>query len=90
MVSGDLESHADWAYTREGHQEKVRNISRLIKQSLPGKNVYFAQGNHESVPLDAFAPSWTPEEYHMDWMYGTEADEWKDWLDEGALKELNL
>uniref|UniRef100_A0A914YU45 Calcineurin-like phosphoesterase domain-containing protein n=1 Tax=Panagrolaimus superbus TaxID=310955 RepID=A0A914YU45_9BILA len=85
VVSGDLESHADWGYTREGHQEKVRNVTRLMKKYLPGINIYFAQGNHESVPLDAFAPSWTPQEYHMDWMYGTEADEWSDWLPEDSL-----
>ena len=80
VVSGDLESHADWSYTKEGHVAKVQNISRAIKKFLPGINTYFALGNHEGIPIDNFAPHFTPEKFHMDFLYDAMAEEWKDWI----------
>ncbi|PAV79279.1 hypothetical protein WR25_00538 isoform O [Diploscapter pachys] len=80
IVTGDFESHAIWDYARDTHQRMIRNVSQLIKSHFPDKQIYFALGNHEGVPLDSFAPSFTPEEFHMDWLYGTVADEWKPYI----------
>uniref|UniRef100_A0A7E4W9P3 Sphingomyelin phosphodiesterase n=1 Tax=Panagrellus redivivus TaxID=6233 RepID=A0A7E4W9P3_PANRE len=80
VVSGDLESHADWVYSKEGHIDKVQNISRTIKQYLPGIQAYFAVGNHEGLPIDNFAPHFTPSKFHMDWLYETMATEYADWV----------
>uniref|UniRef100_A0AC34QIM1 Sphingomyelin phosphodiesterase n=2 Tax=Panagrolaimus sp. JU765 TaxID=591449 RepID=A0AC34QIM1_9BILA len=88
IVSGDLESHADWDYSREGHIAKVKNITDTIKKYLPGLNVYFAVGNHEGVPIDNFGPHFTPEQFHMDWLYDTMADSWKDWVPTDQLPEV--
>jgi sphingomyelin phosphodiesterase len=51
-----------------------------MKKFLPGKEVYFVVGNHEGVPIDNFAPHFTPAKFHMDWLYGKMADEWQDWV----------
>uniref|UniRef100_A0A914DRP3 Sphingomyelin phosphodiesterase n=1 Tax=Acrobeloides nanus TaxID=290746 RepID=A0A914DRP3_9BILA len=84
LVTGDLESSADWDYKRETHQEYVRNISDLFKEYFPNIPTYFAVGNHEGVPVDNFAPSSLPERFHMGWLYDTMADSWQDWVPQGA------
>ncbi|CAJ0567409.1 unnamed protein product, partial [Mesorhabditis spiculigera] len=80
LVSGDLESHADWDYTRTTHQNMVKNISESIRSRFPNIPAYFSIGNHEGVPIDVFAPRFTPERFHMDWLYDTMADSWKGWV----------
>ncbi|KAF8382030.1 asm-3 [Pristionchus pacificus] len=85
VVSGDLESHADWDYTRERHQEMVKNSSDTIRDRLNNLPTFFAVGNHEGVPIDSFAPHFTPEKFHMDWLYGTMADAWSGWVPEDQM-----
>ncbi|CAI4226353.1 unnamed protein product [Auanema sp. JU1783] len=77
-LTGDLESHAVWDYTKEAHADRIRNISALIRSHFPDKKVYFAVGNHEGVPMDSFAPHFTPAKFNMSWLYDTIADSWKD------------
>ncbi|KAK0405862.1 hypothetical protein QR680_018243 [Steinernema hermaphroditum] len=90
IVSGDLESHADWDYTHESHQVAIRNISALFKQYFPDVNTYFAVGNHEGVPIDNFAPRWAPEKFNMDWLYGTMAESWKGWVPDEQLPSVKF
>jgi len=80
LVSGDLESHAVWLYSRESHIAAVQNVTRVIKQYLPNLDTYFAVGNHEGAPLDSFATHFVPEKFWMNWLYDVMADEWKDWV----------
>jgi len=85
VVSGDLESHADWVYTPSSHMAMIQNVSDTIKQALPGVKVFFGVGNHEGVPIDNFAPHFVPEKFHIDWLYNAMAEAWKDWLPEDQL-----
>ncbi|GMT05128.1 hypothetical protein PENTCL1PPCAC_27302, partial [Pristionchus entomophagus] len=86
VISGDYASHADWDYTRERHVELIRNIADSIRQRLPTTPVFFAVGNHEGVPCDSFPPHFTPDRFHMDWLYGTMADAWKGWVPEDQME----
>ncbi|CAD6200211.1 unnamed protein product [Caenorhabditis auriculariae] len=88
MVSGDVVSHAVWAYTNDAHAAMVRNISDTIRSYFPTTPVYFAVGNHEGVPIDNFAPHFTPKKFHMDWLYGTMATSWKGWVPADQIKTL--
>ncbi|CEF63595.1 Sphingomyelin phosphodiesterase [Strongyloides ratti] len=86
VVSGDLESHADWDYTKEGHVETIRNITSLFKTYFPNKKTYMAVGNHEGVPIDNFALHNVPERFNMTWLYGSMADNWKPWIPSNQLE----
>uniref|UniRef100_A0A0K0E8I4 Sphingomyelin phosphodiesterase n=1 Tax=Strongyloides stercoralis TaxID=6248 RepID=A0A0K0E8I4_STRER len=88
VVSGDLESHADWDYTKEGHIETIKNISSLFKTYFPNKKTYMAVGNHEGVPIDNFALHNVPERFNMTWLYGSMADNWKTWLPSDQLETV--
>lgn len=96
-MSGDIVSHADWDYTPETHQDMIRNISDLFKKYLPGIGVYFTIGNHEGkpvmtffgagisflgAPIDNIGPHYVPARFQPDWLYGSIAESWKDWVPE--------
>uniref|UniRef100_A0A914BW26 Sphingomyelin phosphodiesterase n=1 Tax=Acrobeloides nanus TaxID=290746 RepID=A0A914BW26_9BILA len=80
LVSGDLESHATYDYTFESHEFIAKNISNTLRSYFPDKNIYFAIGNHEGIPVDNFAPHFTPERFHMDPLYTVMADSWEGWV----------
>ncbi|KAJ1373679.1 putative sphingomyelin phosphodiesterase asm-3 [Parelaphostrongylus tenuis] len=88
MVSGDLTSHAVWDYSRDSHVAIVRNITNTIKSCFPKTAIYFAIGNHEGVPIDNFAPHFTPKRFHMNWLYDTMAETWSDWVPEDQMKTV--
>ncbi|RCN32059.1 Ser/Thr phosphatase family protein [Ancylostoma caninum] len=88
MVSGDLTSHADWDYSRESHVAMVKNISDTIRSYFPNIPTYFAVGNHEGVPIDNFAPHFTPKKFHMDWLYDAMADAWTGWIPQDQVKTV--
>ncbi|VDM74401.1 unnamed protein product [Strongylus vulgaris] len=90
MVSGDLTSHADWDYTRDSHVAMVKNISDTIRSYFPNIPTYFAVGNHEGVPIDNFAPHFTPKQFHMDWLYDAMADAWTGWIPQDQVKTVNM
>ena len=37
-------------------------------------------GNHEGVPISNVAPHFTPEKWHMSWLYGAMLESWADWI----------
>uniref|UniRef100_A0A0N4X6S3 Metallophos domain-containing protein n=1 Tax=Haemonchus placei TaxID=6290 RepID=A0A0N4X6S3_HAEPC len=88
MVSGDLVSHAVWDYSRDAHVAMVKNISDTIRMYFPNIPTYFAVGNHEGVPIDNFAPHFTPKKFHMDWLYDAMADAWNGWVPDDQVKTV--
>ena len=51
-VTGDLPAHNDWSQTRDDQIEVLVNMTTVIKTYLPGKEIYFSIGNHESAPVN--------------------------------------
>lgn len=47
-------------------------------------------GNHESHPVNLFAPSTVPERFSTQWLYTFLANEWAKWLPESALATVRL
>ncbi|KAH7722242.1 Protein ASM-3 a [Aphelenchoides avenae] len=85
VVSGDMESHVVWNYTKGAHEFAVRNISSLFRKYFPTTNTYFAIGNHEGVPVDNVAPHSVPDRFHSDWLYTTMAEAWSDWVPQDQI-----
>lgn len=52
VISGDLESHAVWEYSKEEHQESIRQIFSLFKKYFGSTRLFFSLGNHEGVPIN--------------------------------------
>uniref|UniRef100_A0A914XIV8 Sphingomyelin phosphodiesterase n=1 Tax=Plectus sambesii TaxID=2011161 RepID=A0A914XIV8_9BILA len=82
LITGDMQAHNAWDYTREKTQTNIANVTATLLQYFPNIPIYQAVGNHEGVPQDAFAPHSLPvyEEQGPGWMYDTLAENWGNWL----------
>jgi sphingomyelin phosphodiesterase len=90
IVTGDLESHAIWDYEKETTAANIANITATLLKYFPGIPVYQAVGNHEGVPMDAFAPHSIPE-YETrgpQWLYTVLNDNWGHWIPDSVKESL--
>ena len=50
--TGDNPSHADWNQTRDDALNSMDTMTSLLRKYFPGKVVFSAMGNHDSVPVN--------------------------------------
>uniref|UniRef100_A0A0N4ZDK1 Sphingomyelin phosphodiesterase n=1 Tax=Parastrongyloides trichosuri TaxID=131310 RepID=A0A0N4ZDK1_PARTI len=79
IVTGDLESHDIWDYTKSRTMTNIMNITSILNSYFPNTPIYQATGNHEGVPIDAMGPHSMPEYSTRgpQWLYNTFAQAWK-------------
>lgn len=56
MWTGDLPAHDIWNYNRPSTVQNLQDINREIQRMLPNVPVFPVLGNHETVPINSFAP----------------------------------
>jgi len=92
IITGDLEPHAIWDYTKETTTENIVNITDTILKYFPYTPVFQAVGNHEGVPMDAFAPHHI-KEYDTrgpQWLYTVLNQQWGHWLPTAVQESLQF
>lgn len=58
------------AYTRARHLSQLDLLASLLRRHFyPRVPVLWTLGNHEGVPVNAFAPHFVPAEFGPRWMY---------------------
>uniref|UniRef100_A0A0N4ZDK2 Sphingomyelin phosphodiesterase n=1 Tax=Parastrongyloides trichosuri TaxID=131310 RepID=A0A0N4ZDK2_PARTI len=79
IVTGDLESHDIWDYTKSRTMTNIMNITSILNNYFPNTPIYQATGNHEGVPMDAMGAHSMPEYSTRgpQWLYNTFAQAWK-------------
>ncbi|CEF69658.1 Sphingomyelin phosphodiesterase [Strongyloides ratti] len=79
IVTGDMESHDMWAYTKAKTMTNILNITSILQEYFPNTPIYQTTGNHEGVPMDAMGPHSMAEyaERGPTWLYNTFAQAWK-------------
>ncbi|XP_071093407.1 sphingomyelin phosphodiesterase-like [Haliotis cracherodii] len=80
IFTGDIAAHDVWNQTRS---EQITALERLVSyfdKYLPGKQVYFCAGNHDSAPCNSFPPDWVTGNMSQEWMYASMATQWGRWL----------
>ncbi|KAK0079856.1 hypothetical protein PV325_000728, partial [Microctonus aethiopoides] len=88
LWTGDLPAHDIWNQTREGNLNILREtVSQMVK-TFPGIPIFPALGNHESAPVDSFAPPFAPEEYRPSWLYDELNEQWKRWLPDSTSNTI--
>lgn len=50
--TGDVVSHINWATTKEGNADLIKQIHRQLKATFGDIPVYPVLGNHDSHPAD--------------------------------------
>ncbi|KAI6227082.1 Sphingomyelin phosphodiesterase [Aphelenchoides besseyi] len=81
VVSGDLESHADWEYSEDGHTKIINKVTELLQEYFPNTRVLFCIGNHEGVPINIIGTHSVPQRFQPTWLYKAMADAFSpNWL----------
>lgn len=88
--TGDIVNHALWDTSISGNTAAIKKVNNLLKKHFPDVPTYPVLGNHESHPLNLFAPKQVPEEHRTQWLYDLMAKEWAKWLPKEALKTVRL
>lgn len=83
--TGDIVDHALWATTKDLIKSSVSRVDDLLARIFTGVPVFPVIGNHESHPVNLFAPNSVPERFSTQWLYTFLANEWAKWLPESAL-----
>ncbi|XP_067671282.1 sphingomyelin phosphodiesterase-like [Haliotis asinina] len=89
IFTGDIAAHDVWNQTRT---EQLAALDRLVSyfdKYLPGKQVYFCAGNHDTAPCNSFPPDYIKGNLSQEWMYAAMATHWTRWLP-GDTKETIL
>lgn len=81
--TGDNPPHDIWEQSREENLNASKLVADELLQAMGNVPVYAAIGNHESFPTDQFeGPPYD------DWLYGSLAEYWTQWLTPEANKTL--
>ncbi|CAJ0587664.1 unnamed protein product, partial [Mesorhabditis spiculigera] len=78
IITGDLEAHDIWDYTKEKTAANIANITAVLREFFPTTPIFQSVGNHEGVPSDAMAPHGM-DEYDTrgpQWLYAELAKDW--------------
>lgn len=87
-VTGDYAPHNVWNQTINDQLTSLEYIAELFKQYLPKKAIYFAVGNHEGVPVNAFPAINLPIGQKGQWLRDAAAKSWSQWLPAEAVTTL--
>lgn len=86
--TGDIVDHALWATSVNGIEASVTRINGLLDSTFSGVPIFPVIGNHESHPVNLFAPNTVPTQFSTQWLYNYLADEWSKWLPAEALNTV--
>jgi len=79
--TGDLVPHDVWSTQREENLMIIDRLLNLVKTYFPNIPFYPTLGNHESNPVNIFAPpEVTDEQYSIQWLYDEADRQWASWL----------
>lgn len=87
--TGDIIDHGVWSTTNDGNRESIHQVNKYLKTVFPETKVFPLIGNHETNPLNVFAPDYIKDkDLTTQWLYDLLAEEWADWLPESALETV--
>ncbi|KAI5640562.1 calcineurin-like phosphoesterase domain-containing protein [Phthorimaea operculella] len=79
--TGDLPPHDVWNQTREETLKVIKETVEQLSVFFPGKPIFPAVRNHESVPVNSFPPPHiSPPDSNIAWLYDELDTLWRRWL----------
>ncbi|XP_046446658.1 sphingomyelin phosphodiesterase-like [Daphnia pulex] len=79
--TGDLIPHDTWSTDKDENLMIIDSLMTLMQQYFPGVPMYPTLGNHESHPVNTFAPpEITDVEFNTAWLYDEADRQWARWL----------
>jgi len=79
--TGDLVPHDVWSTEKAENLDIINRLMTLMRNYFPNTPLYPTLGNHESSPVNTFAPpEITDPEFNTAWLYDEAARQWASWL----------
>ncbi|XP_069688528.1 sphingomyelin phosphodiesterase-like isoform X2 [Periplaneta americana] len=80
-MTGDIVDHAFWENNITTSIRVIKTFLSYLKKQFPNTPIYPVIGNHDTYPVNAFAPQHiTDEKVSTNWLYSLLAEEWSVWL----------
>lgn len=86
--TGDVIHHAVWSTTQVNNTLEMQAVFQQLKEAFGDIPVLPVIGNHESQPLNEFAPPGVKEAHSTTWLYEYLAQEWSKWLPTTTLDTI--
>jgi len=87
--TGDLVPHDVWLLNKTENLYELGRLTTLFDKYFPGIPVYPTLGNHETRPVNVFAPpEITDEEFSISWLYEEAVRQWAHWLPANASSTI--
>ncbi|XP_055904920.1 sphingomyelin phosphodiesterase-like isoform X2 [Eupeodes corollae] len=87
--TGDVVDHSVWMTSQEKNSEALKKVNQLFVDVFGDIPVYPLIGNHESHPLNVFAPpDVIQEDLSTKWLYDLLAELWSVWLPESTKETI--
>lgn len=87
--TGDVVDHGIWETTVQGNKEAMRRVYREMSQRFRSIPIFPVLGNHETNPVNIFAPSYINEsDISTNWLYEFQTTAWKQMLPENVINSI--
>ncbi|XP_066138359.1 sphingomyelin phosphodiesterase 1-like isoform X2 [Euwallacea fornicatus] len=84
--TGDIIDHTIWKASKDDNSREIASTFRVLAESFPNTPILPAIGNHESVPLNVFAPPSIKEErFSQNWLYELNSKLLTQWIPPESL-----
>lgn len=85
LFTGDIVDHAVWL---DDKSQNIKDINDAYSRMSGLKNVFGTAGNHESAPVNAFAPTALGLSTNQ-WVYDTLSGDWEQWIGSTSAAEAD-
>jgi len=88
--TGDSIDHGHWQRSVQGNRDIMSSVYNAFRTLAP-KRVFSVLGNHESHPVNVFAPpNVNNAALRSQWLYDFSADQWSSWLPAASLQTVRV
>lgn len=88
IFTGDIPPHDVWDVSRDSAVTMEQYLADTFKATFADVPLFPAVGNHETVPVNQFAPRNVSGEFDMGWLYSSLAERWAYWLPADAVESV--
>ncbi|XP_063702884.1 sphingomyelin phosphodiesterase-like [Culicoides brevitarsis] len=87
--TGDLVDHGIWETSVENNVEIMEKVFQLLRETFPETPLFPILGNHETHPVNIFAPNHISDnELSTNWLFNYISEAWLHWLPNSTLSTI--
>lgn len=88
--TGDIVDHGVWETSITGNLQSMKFIYGAFNDTFQNMKFFPVIGNHESSPVNVFAPRTANASVSTQWLYDYLAQTYAQWLPDSAIQTVKL